>query len=339
MGPIFYNRCYIVKRIIISSIVLVEVVSITALTIFIYRISRIPAILQNVGTRRSLAEEGVMSEPSDGLQFFFEPIPGRKRRSIDAFGAEGIASINNDSLNDLQNYSVKKPKDTFRIVTLGDSWTYGLFVDTQQNWPDQIENMFSENPLCKTYPNTEVINTAVDGYDLAYEVERFIRRGAKYKPNLVLWDIADMYRVDEKLLPLEYKYMNDFRKNYAEDNQGYTFIVALGWWRKAEAISIEQMGRKNVENYQLHELNKLRSLYKGNILIINDPKSLTSSQTRILRTFVHSHQNTYHYDSMKSIVGTHYVFPVDGHPTPEGHKKIAKAIFNYLQNHKNLFCP
>ena len=56
---------------------------------------------------------------------------------------KGTYTINNDSLNERFNYSENKDKNTFRIITLGASYTYGLYVDTKNNWTEILEDILT----------------------------------------------------------------------------------------------------------------------------------------------------------------------------------------------------
>jgi hypothetical protein len=97
-------------------------------------------------------------------------------------------TINADGLNERFDYSIEKPDNTFRILTLGDSFTFGLFVDTKDNWTELLEDKLN-NELRNTcnYKKFEVINLGLSGFDIAYISKRYEDIGAKYKPDLIIF--------------------------------------------------------------------------------------------------------------------------------------------------------
>jgi lysophospholipase L1-like esterase len=99
---------------------------------------------------------------------------------------KAVSTYNNDGLNDRFDYQVKKPVDTFRIIALGDSFTYGEYVNTADSWPEQLEELLKNSPVCKS-KKFEVINLGVHGFDIPYTVKRYEEVGAKYQPDLIIW--------------------------------------------------------------------------------------------------------------------------------------------------------
>jgi len=95
-------------------------------------------------------------------------------------------SINKDGLNSLKDYEVNKPHQTFRIITIGDSFTFGQYVNTNQNWPTQLEKKLNSKKICKNIDKFEVINFGVAGFDYQYEVKRYQEKGQKYNPDLII---------------------------------------------------------------------------------------------------------------------------------------------------------
>lgn len=55
--------------------------------------------------------------------------------------------------------AVPKPEGKFRVLALGDSVTFGLFVNSEEAWPHQLES-----ELQQEIPGTEVINAGTSGY-------------------------------------------------------------------------------------------------------------------------------------------------------------------------------
>src|SRR3989344_2460167 len=62
------------------------------------------------------------------LLYFYEPKPNSidKPNEWVSFGP-WEATINADALNERYDYDIHKPENVFRIITLGDSFTYGLY--------------------------------------------------------------------------------------------------------------------------------------------------------------------------------------------------------------------
>ena len=110
---------------------------------------------------------------------------------------------NEDGLNDRFNYQVDKLENTFRIVALGDSFTYGAYVDTAQSWPKQLEELLNQNRAnCKS-SNIEVLNLGVHGFDIPYIAKRYQDEGRKYDPDLLIWleSGTGFHRINEVEVP------------------------------------------------------------------------------------------------------------------------------------------
>ena len=58
---------------------------------------------------------------------------------------------------------IKKNKDTFRIITLGDSFTFGMYINTKDNWTELLEDKLNSDMGCKNISMFEVINLGVGG--------------------------------------------------------------------------------------------------------------------------------------------------------------------------------
>jgi len=80
-------------------------------------------------------------------------------------------------------FSLEKPEGTYRILVLGDSWTFGVGVQQDETYPVQLERILNER-----FPDrkTEVLNAGVSGYETYNEAVYFRRTGCKFQPDLVL---------------------------------------------------------------------------------------------------------------------------------------------------------
>ena len=80
--------------------------------------------------------------------------------------------------------TIEKPADTFRIVTLGASTTYGFGVNADQAYPALLENVL-HNEYGLTH--VEVINGGVPSYTSFELVPNFMYRVLELKPDLVIY--------------------------------------------------------------------------------------------------------------------------------------------------------
>jgi len=85
----------------------------------------------------------------------------------------------------------EKPEGTFRIVSLGDSYTVGYGVSVEDLWLTQMENELRASGI-----NCEVVNLGVSGHSTSEELIHLKEEGLKYHPDLVLvgWNHLDLSR-------------------------------------------------------------------------------------------------------------------------------------------------
>ncbi|HRN70508.1 MAG TPA: SGNH/GDSL hydrolase family protein, partial [Candidatus Woesebacteria bacterium] len=183
-------------------------------------------------------EKGLVTSNQDSkLAYYYEPNPNSVE-AVNEWGPyKGKYTINKDSLNERFEYAIDKPKNTFRIITLGDSYTYGLYVDTKDNWTEQLEDILNSKIQCRAIETIEVINLGVHGYDIQYANERFELRGKKYNPDLVLWLIKsdDLIQLNEV--------MYEKLASYAPSD-GYSN------WNRAMTETTQEIGETNIIQLQ-----------------------------------------------------------------------------------------
>ncbi len=83
-------------------------------------------------------------------------------------------------------FSLEKPAGVHRIVTIGDSFMFGLGVDQNTCTVRVMERRMREKHGLKV----EVINMAVPGFNTAMEVAYFAAQGLAYDPDLVIIDFV-----------------------------------------------------------------------------------------------------------------------------------------------------
>lgn len=77
-----------------------------------------------------------------------------------------------------------KPKDVFRVVTLGDSLTFGFGVDYEKTWVSVLESKLKAQAPAPT--RVEIINAGVISYDSALGEKLLNNRILALQPDLVL---------------------------------------------------------------------------------------------------------------------------------------------------------
>lgn len=111
-----------------------------------------------------------------------------------------VVSTNNLGLRNSED-TVLENADTLRILTIGDSFTFGPYVANDETWPARLEQFLrqasSDRPV-------EVLNAGIASYTISDELAYFADKGLALSPDLVILevtfnDIADMRKVQRGL--------------------------------------------------------------------------------------------------------------------------------------------
>jgi lysophospholipase L1-like esterase len=95
--------------------------------------------------------------------------------------------INSQGSRD-REFSLIKPLNTIRILAMGDSWTYGWYVNLNDTWPKRLEKLLNEK-INKT--KFEVFNLGIPSYDICNVVNLFVKKGYIYNPEMLLISFVD----------------------------------------------------------------------------------------------------------------------------------------------------
>lgn len=300
-------------------------------TLVMYWVWRTVILKQNVlGKYVSILKKEKFDFPNIGsFSHFYEFKPNKSidDRPVWLHFTPNI-TINNDGLNERYDYPVLKPQDAFRIMTLGDSVTFGQYVDTISNFPELLENMLN-TASCKDIRSFEVINLGVPGYDVAYTVEHYLRKGQKYQPNLIIWLINyhNLMYIQDLLLAREEeieKTLTDEEKSNAQKEGVYYLAM-----HQAQKELLEKYGKTEMLHKQYQYLQQFSGNYKGPLLIVNFETIIDPDIKSLMASLVNERPNTWLYKELPRLDLATQRYP-DHHPNSEGHKIIAKSIFNYL---------
>ena len=257
-------------------------------------------ILKNKGilgvSINPIEKKYTVSNPASKLKYFYEPGEDTyqviEMRWENTNGPEKpIYKINNDGLNQESNYLAdNKQEGVYRILTLGDSFTFGDNVNTEDNYPSQLQKIL--NSQCKN-TKFEVINLGVYGYDIQYAVERYRLRGKKYNPDLVLWFIIDddILRLEELLIPKMKSYENKF-KNTNEDLVSIREGKYNSSYHLARDDVIREVGVENIMKLQRQYMEEMNDYFQGNLVLFTFPY-VSSEYKKFLKDFTDSRDNSF----------------------------------------------
>ena len=291
-----------------------------------------------LGVSINLIDEDFINGIRSGdLNNFYEPEANTSDHPPTWLPFKATYQVNGDTLNSINDFKFQKDPDTYRIITLGDSFTFGVGVNTIDTYPEVLNNNLN---LCKKYESIrrfEVINLGVGGYDFEYAVERYRYRGTKYNPNLVTWLFIDPLRITEQVIPLNNKILKQLKETGKFDD-----LVKKGKYYQSfiEAMKLieKKMGVPNILEYQKKAILKLNNYYQGKLVIIlpnwiySDPNvfSLVEEIQRI-------RPNTYLLKLGDQVFQPSNKLP-DSHPNEKGHRMLAEEILNYLKITKLIPC-
>lgn len=136
---------------------------------------------------------------SEGLLRFFdlptarEPELRKWRRLTEVLGWENVPllkgkgnlgvdiQINSHGLRDVER-SWNKPKNVYRILALGDSFTYGYARELADTYVKQLETLLNTDTR-----KVDVINAGVTHYNLYQSLTYLKNKGVRYQPDLVVY--------------------------------------------------------------------------------------------------------------------------------------------------------
>lgn len=245
-------------------------------------------------------------------------------------------SINNDGLNSIIDFSIEKPPNTKRILTLGDSYTFGHFVNTQENWPTKIQTLIQNyyNDNCPD-ESIEVINLGMPGFDVAYIIERYKLKGDKYNPDLIVWfdPGTALTRFNEKMHP----FINECYENKTYLETKFTTL-------NEHYFCWDYGSQKVIETYSIDNLLKDLATELSTFLNLTEdiPKEFVffgwhynENKTNLRKVF---YPNDFFDISQPSIIWeydkSHQL--EDGHASELGNSVLAEKIFKNLSSKYDL---
>lgn len=257
--------------------------------------------------------------------------------------------LNRYGYRDDMEMDIKKEKNVYRFYFLGDSYTYGWYInDVNNSYP----NLF-EKKLKEVYPqkNVEVINAARPGFDLNAEVQRLVNEGVAFKPDVIFFGINIDDLVDKEFPPRFSK--NKFIRNlkiYQFTIGNYKRIKSA---QKNEQATIESMTDGSTSNTSaiknFESVDKLSKKIGAKVVLVIFPRFNPINPNE-------KYRYDFYHDFYKKI-GEKYSFqivdllepyskisdktelvlnPTDPHPTIQANNVAANFLFEKL-DWNNIF--
>ncbi|NMB84076.1 SGNH/GDSL hydrolase family protein [Candidatus Roizmanbacteria bacterium] len=326
-----------INRWLIGLIILLEAIIVIFLSTTIIKQNNIKKII----SINTISKNEVKYKKNNLLKYFYELEPNTIQKiQVDWLNYNPIYSINSDGLNERYNYTIEKKPNTFRIITLGDSFVFGQYLKTvKENWSEKLEDKLNFGKYkCNNYSNYEVINLGVYGYDIKYSVERFKNKGVKYNPDLIIFLLKtdDFQMINDYILPLEEEITKEMKIDKNSPEYYMKEGVIYPTWNKATNLFIKKYGKKDILAYQKKTLIELINIYKNRIIFMSFP-GLEKEYKQILLDSAKKRSNIFFYETYNIYGDKNLTFP-DYHPNQKGHLIIAENIFNYLNKNKIIPC-
>jgi len=285
-----------------------------------------------------ISKDYVLFPTDTTLQYYDEPKANISTEedvaSIGLPSSKIIQTFNEDGLNERFDYSIKKSKGVYRIISLGDSFTQGAFVETKQNYSEVLEDMLNAKVTCPGTVRFEVINLGVLGYDMQYNLERFKRKGLKYDPDLViLWTNDNDYDVPSEAIR---KFTSEWDPN-GEAPELVNKYRALGDFYPEQTVLFNKFYETHPRNELIKEeaqyLREFVSLYSGPLVVFtvaSFPQDIRSQIEPILSVRPNIHFYPEIPDDFDKLP--------DQHPSPVGHQQFATFLFTKLATLTGFLC-
>ena len=323
------------KKIILICIVLIEIALGALFLIKYYQKQLTTEKLLDANNVALINKENTIPFQDEDLKYYWEFLPNQIQEDHpDWLPYKVTYNINKDKLNDRFDYQTQKQEKTYRIITLGDSFTYGHYVNTQENWTEQLEDLLNNSSSTCEYNHFEVINLGMPGYDVQYIVKRYQEIGAKYNPDLILWfeSNSGFSRFNELMDPLVESCREDkSNTNLAKQKESIHYC-----WEQAE----KKVQKENSPEYLDEILNKsfesFFNMVDQNKIIFFYYDNMWPKKRKIIEKLKMQYENATFITSIPETPPQERL--IDEHPNAKGHKAISRSIFEYLiENNLNCF--
>lgn len=339
-----YNDTAMKRRftLVLGGIVFVQCLLLGGLGFYLYRIIKSRSNVLGSTTFNRINAEYIHQSPSETFQYYYDLPSDQVQIDAASWLPNKVRyTYNHDGLNERFDYAKVKASSVLRVVTLGDSFDFGMWVDTDKNFSELLEDALNSRLSCKNISSFQVINLGVPGYDLRYEFRRYMEKGTTYNPDIVIWFMRDenFYMNSDSYLGREQYYKRQLEASGAAERfhvnpddqfaaSGLSFKEIFDAYN---ALSAEEKLRY-IEP-EVSAVNDWRAQYDVPLVIVTTTLNEEIYKT-IMKKFTQSDVRTFYLE-----VGDIETFhPYDYHPNIKGHQKIAESLFAFLTANNLISC-
>lgn len=305
---------------------------------------------------------GHIHKPSENRKLVYELIPNSKGV---VQGAK--VKINSCGLRDYE-YPLQKTHDVYRIIVIGDSWTFGTGVELEDIYVKKLEKLLNTSGSPVHY---EVINCGVGGFNTVREVE-FIKEKNLLElcPDLVIigynihnMEIGHQYRGAKQ--KSDYKVQQKY--NYEGPKTTFLPYDVLSKLKNSSVL-LQTITYRNEALLKILKIRNYEPLYSDSSEGWNAAKvalgelsdMARSREVKVLLAMfpvLSNLDDSYPFSGIHKIVGqfadslgilffdlftnfkSHnardlWLHPQDRHPNVTGHIIVANGIYQYLIEHR-----
>jgi hypothetical protein len=242
---------------------------------------------------------------------------------------EAEYKFNSDGLKEIKDYPITKDPGVIRIATIGDSFTFGFYINTPDTWPKVLEKRLQEST---NQCDFEVINFGAGGFDIPYLVKRYEDIGKKYDSDFLLWfeSVTGFTRLTEEIM--EY---NTTCKSESDD-----LDKLYDCWFKAQDMIHEKYTNDELRNYIQRYLDYFfqEVVLDEKIIFFMTENNLSDDNRNSLDIWREEYAGLAVFDSGFGGLSQDQLLP-DGHPSNIGHEVIAEYALSLIENDpKTEYC-
>ena len=253
---------------------------------------------------------------------------------------EALLQTNSFGMRD-QEYTLEKDPGTLRIALLGTSIELGSGVTNEQTYENRLEKMLNRRPLFPAYDSVEVMNFAISGIHMPQQVGITEQRVAPFNPDVLIYT-AHPNEASRAARRFALLYMTNLLEQEPE-------LMAIGKEAGITPGLSHEETQRLLQPYQQQlwkwGIRRIASFCQENgitPILIFVPSYGESSKgqedirlikmARSLGFFTYDISNAYK-DKAREVVT---VRPWDRHPSEQGHRMLAKTIYQKWAEDANL---